>query len=360
MNIKLNDTIEINGNKLTKKYIESLTYDQRKDLIDPIFNFMREYGFPQPDKGDDFLLKEYKRLQNASFDLTKDEIFNNSSLATYISKHFTWDLFYDTKERKGKNGFSMSVKDVFFDDEKLKKIIFNRLGGDWYLESIDKKTGKILAGVNEAFNLTPQQIITGSRSSRAVSSTSIFKPDVAKFIYQKYSNEGDTIFDYSCGWGARLLGAVSCNRKYIGTDPLTTECLQNMVDFFKFENVQLIKSGSENVNLDENSVDFSFSSPPYLDQEVYSQDMTQAYMSGDSYFYDIYWTKTLQNVKKALKPNKYFGLNITDNYPKMLELSKQYFGEIVDIVKLKTVRSHLTKSAGITKYEPVYIFINNK
>ena len=36
------------------------------------------------------------------------------------------------------------------------------------------------------------------------------------------------------------------------------------------QNIQLINSGSEHVRLEENNVDFSFSSPPYYDMEFYS------------------------------------------------------------------------------------------
>lgn len=346
--LKLTDTIEINNNKLTKKYIESLNYKEREALIDPIFNFFRSLGFPQPtDKTK--LNKEYKRLLDKTFDLATDEIFNNSSVATYICHYFCWNEFYSSKEVKSK-----SVIEVFNDDDLLKKIISNRLGMDWLLDD-DKGPG-----VNESFNFTVKQIITGARSSRKAPAISMFKPEVAKFLYEKYSNEGDLVHDYSAGFGGRLLGAVSCNRKYIATDPLTIDCLKDMVNYFDFKNVILINSGSENYKLKENSVDFSFSSPPYYNQEIYALNSSQAYNNGEDYFYNVYWKNTLSNIKRGLKPNKWFGLNITNKYTKMIDMAKEEFGEPIEIIKLKTVRSHLSKSAGNVKFEPVFMFKNKK
>jgi len=359
--IKINDTIVIGEKELTKQYVESLSYEERKDLIEPIFKYMRKYGFPKPDKNID-LNQEFNKLVNIKFNLNEGTLFNNSSLGNYICLYFCWNIFYSCTDKKSKNKLNLSVMDVFYDDEKLKSLIFNRLGGDWFIETVDKKTGNTLPPVNEAFRITPQQMITGARSKRLAPSISMFKPTIAKFIYQKYSQEGDTVFDYSAGFGGRLLGAMSCNRKYIGVDPLTISSLNNMVEYFQFQNVQLIDGESENVNLGESTIDFSFSSPPYYDQEFYSKNLTQAYNKGREYFYDVYWKKTLENIKIMLKPNKYFGLNILNKYTQMIDMAKEQFGEPIEIVSLRTVRSHLTKNknTGTEKYEPVFIFRNIK
>ena len=60
-----------------------------------------------------------------------------------------------------------------------------------------------------------------------------------------------------------------------------------------------------------------------------------------------------------LKPGKWFGLNVV-NVPKMLEMAKIEFGEVIEEVKLKTVRSHLTKDRGVEKFESIYMFRNPK
>lgn len=241
------------------------------------------------------------------------------------------------------------MRDVFDNDVLLKKTIRNRLGLDWLYTYHNGE------GLNEAFNLSFRMLIQGFRSQRLVPQISMFKPDIAKHIVMKYSEPGDVVGDYSCGFGGRLLGAVSCGRKYIGTDPLTTPELEEMVRFYGFENVRLIRSGSEDYCDTADSVDLYYSSPPYYDQEVYSNDTIQAYSRGERYFYDVYWKKTLDNVRYMLKPGKWFGLNVK-NYPRMLTMAQEVFGPEKETIALRTVRSHLSKKAGAMKNEYVYMF----
>jgi hypothetical protein len=349
--LKYDEVLVINGQKIDKHYIQSLNKNERLELVEPIFEKLRESGFVYPDKEGD-LKKEYARLCNYKVNVELDVVNNNSSLATNICRYFCHS-FYNTSERGKQN-----LIEIFNDDKKLKRIIENRLGLDW-LED-DEKNGVIRPGVNEAFNLSFKMFIQGMRSMRMINATSMFKPDVAKFIYEKYSQVGDVVGDYSCGFGGRLLGAMSCGRSYIGTDPLTVPELEKMVEYFEFKNVKLIQSGSEEYRGEENSVDLYWSSPPYYDQEYYSEDSSQAYNKDENYFYDKYWSGTLDNVKWMLKPGKTFGLNITEKYERMISMAKKKFGEPVEILKLKTVRSHLTKTAGVEKFEPFFVFKNVK
>jgi hypothetical protein len=349
------DIIEINGNKLTSKYIESLSKQQRLDLIDPIFTIVRNTGWLYPDNPTP-LKKEYQKLVDTNMDLNTDTLFNNSSLATDICKYFCKSFYSVTEVGKP------NMIEIFNDDVKLKKVIWNRLGLDW-LED-DTKKGVFRPGVNEAFNLSFRMIIQGMRSMRLVNSTSIFKPNIAKYMCQKYSEPGDTVYDYSAGYGGRLLGAVSCGRKYIAIDPTTAKEVNDMINYLGLKDCQVFDNVSENFKLDENSIGFSYSSPPYGSieetKEQFSRSDRDASNKDANYFYDVYWKQTLENVKYMLKPNKYFGLNITDNYTRMIDMAKQHFGDPVEIVKLRTVRSHLTKSKGVEKFEPIFMFKNIK
>lgn len=338
--VRYNEEIEINGEKLTRKYVESLNKEERIELIEPIFHYFRINGFQYPDD-EAKLKKEYKRLCDKEVDVESKEAFNNGSIATYICKYFC-RTFYQTTEVGKKN-----MVELFDDDEVLKKVIANRLGLDWYKQRGEDDI--------EAFQISFRQIIQGYRSSRQVAMVSMFKPDIAKWIYSKYTNPNDLVYDPSAGFGGRMLGAMSCGRRYIGVDPLTIPELNRMKEYFGFE-CDLYNGCSEDFRLEENSVDFTFTSPPYFNQEQYSRDERQAYNKGEDYFYNVYWKNTLENIKYMLKPNKYFALNVK-NYPKMVEMADKSFKQ-VDELKLRTVRSHLNKKAGIEKYEPVHIFKN--
>ena len=348
MNVwKFDHVMELDGQKLTKAYIKSLSKEQREALVEPIFQMIRKDlpEFPYPDdlsKVD----KEWLRVLAYKPDLTTDEVFNNSNLGTAICKYFCHDYF-KSKGEKDKR----SMPQLFEDDEIMRKLIWNRLSIGWF----EEENG------GETFNLSPKMIIQGMRSMRLIAGITMQKITVAKYLAEKYSELGDIVYDYSCGFGGRLLGAVSCGRKYTGADPLTVPDLERMVEYLKLTGVTLIQSGSEDYCGDENSIDFSYSSPPYASKERYSEDLSQAYNKDTDYFFNIYWKKTLENIKYMLKPNKWFGLILT-NQPLMLSLAEEQFGEPIEIIKLRTVRNHLNKAQGneITKFEPCYMFKNVK
>lgn len=328
--------IEINNLVLTKKYIQSLNREERLELVDPIFNYFRETGFPIPDDYNK-INKEYKRLLDYKCNLDDKVLFNNSSVATSICRFFCKSFYAVTEEGKP------TMLEVFNNDGQLKSLIKNRLGLEWYDE------------VNEAFNFSPKMLIQGFRSKRLVIATSLFKPVIAKHIYEKYSQVGDLCYDYSAGFGGRMLGAAASGRKYVGVDPLTSNELKEMRDYLKLENCEVYDDVSEEFCIGEETIDFAFSSPPYYNQEYYSADLKQCYNKGEEYFYGVYWKNTLNNIYKMLKTGKFFALNVK-NTPQMVEMAQEKFGNVIDELYLRTIRNHLNKKAGIEKTESVYLF----
>ena len=153
-------------------------------------------------------------------------------------------------------------------------------------------------------------------------------------ILSKYLPEGGNWYDYSCGWGSRLLGALRNGVNYFGTDPnyMLTEKLIDMVcdyykansiDFFYSKEEQLIQSefgqhieiytsGSEvfHPNL-ESEMDLCFSSPPYFNLEDYRIG-EQSWYKGMSYqqWVDSYLRPTIENCYTYLKPGGHFICNV--------------------------------------------------
>jgi hypothetical protein len=347
--IKYKEVIEINGQKMTKQYIASLNPEQREGLINSIFEYFRNLGWMLPELSVEELNKEYKKLVDYVPDINAMEAYNNVSLGNSLCQYFCRKSFYDVTDRtRGK--LNPTMKENFLNDETLKKICRNRLGLEWYQDE-----------PLSTFNITPKMVMyQGQRSMRLVPATTLFKAGIAKLIYLKYSSENDLVYDFSAGFGGRLLGAMSCNRRYLGVDPLTSQELNVMIDTLGFDKkrCKVVMGESEKFIEKENSIDFAFSSPPYFDQEYYSSDITQAYNKGEDYFYNVYWDKTLNNIKEMLKPSRIFALNIGINYEKMFTMAKDKFGEPIEIFRLRTIRSHLNKNGkdDATKYEPIYIF----
>lgn len=139
-------------------------------------------------------------------------------------------------------------------------------------------------------------------------------------ILNKY-NVNNNWYDFSCGWGARLTGALKHNVNYYGTDPnfLLTERLNQLSKDYKEclnqNNITDIRTQGSEIFIPEweNKMGLAFSSPPYFYLEDYKIG-DQSYKEGKSYqeWKDTYLECTFKNIFKYLIDNGYFILNINN------------------------------------------------
>lgn len=191
------------------------------------------------------------------------------------------------------------------------------------------------------------------RRAFALTSGSVqnFPPSKAKAVYDKYCKDGYVVYDYSSGFGGRLLGALSSihDITYIGTDPNTEtyinllelkniaeNCLNKKNKSYIFNNV------SEEMIMDENSIDFAFSSPPYFDTEIYSDEETQCNVRYKKYdnWLKYYVDPTIKNIKSSLKPNSLLLTNISNNkkhnlYDDWLDICLKNNFELIEEITFK-------------------------
>lgn len=155
------------------------------------------------------------------------------------------------------------------------------------------------------------------------SAPSNFRPMNAKAIYERFCPEGGIIYDACCGFGGRLLGALSSknNYRYVGCDP-NTETIYNLHRLGSYiedvtgrtDSYELHCVGSEDFCGPENSIDFMFTSPPYFDLEVYSDEPTQCYNKFPVLedWLEGYVRATIKNIVKMLKRGSTYAINIAD------------------------------------------------
>lgn len=155
------------------------------------------------------------------------------------------------------------------------------------------------------------------------SAPSNFRPMNAKAIYERFAPVGGVIFDPCCGFGGRLLGCLSSNKnfKYIGCDPNTETMyhLHQLAEYIEMitgrdESYELHCCGSEDMRGPANSVDFAFTSPPYFDLEIYSNEPTQCYNKFPELkqWLEGYVRATIRNIVYMLKPGRVYAINIAD------------------------------------------------
>jgi hypothetical protein len=159
-------------------------------------------------------------------------------------------------------------------------------------------------------------------------SASNFKNTDAQAIYERYCPENGLILDTSMGFGGRLLGAMSSQKNfyYIGTDPNTETCyhlheLRDDLNNFMgvdYDRMEIHCVGSEYIEGIDGQVDFSFTSPPYFNCEVYSTEESQSYNKYSELdgWVENFVRPTIRNIRKSLKKGGLCAINIADFYTK--------------------------------------------
>lgn len=99
---------------------------------------------------------------------------------------------------------------------------------------------------------------------------SVFRPAVAKYVYQTYA-PGGVVWDPCAGYGGRLMGALAAGvERYVATDvePETVEGNQALAQALGLpDRCSIHLERAE--RFDPGPVDLVFTSPPYLDLEIY-------------------------------------------------------------------------------------------
>ena len=155
------------------------------------------------------------------------------------------------------------------------------------------------------------------------SAPSNFRPMNAKAVYERFCPKGGTIYDFCSGFGGRMLGALSSknNYRYVGTDPCTETMyhLHELGEYIEMvtgreDSYELHCCGSEVFRGPANSIDFAFSSPPYFNLEVYSDEPTQCYNKFPKLeeWLEGYVRATIKNIYHMLKPGHFYAVNIAD------------------------------------------------
>jgi len=263
-----------------------------------------------------------------------------------------------TAEPKGRG--SNSLRDRFFDDNKLLRAI--RL-------CFDFRDGNNLAhptAIRRALELVTGENIQNFKALNARAIVEYLCPVLWGSVY-----------DYSAGYGGRLLGISTSKMRYNYTavDPNTeTVDYLNYLNDLIYDSVGnrgvIVKSVSEEYKPD-GLVDLAFSSPPYFNLEKYCDEPTQCmnqFTSLDDWF-DGYVAPTMQNIIGSLEDDGIFATNIAD-----YKIGKDKEFKVVDrwietAEKLgfkhrTTIKMMLNtrpgvgndKTAGREKYEGVYVF----
>ena len=269
-------------------------------------------------------------------------------------------LFPNMMSAEPKGRGSNSLKDRFFNDDKLRRAI--RI----CFEFRDGNNLVYPTAIRRALELVTGENVTNFKAQNA-------KAIVEHLCPVLWGN----IYDYSAGYGGRLLGITSSNMRYnyIGIDTNTEtikylDYLNNCIEEAVGIKGEIIQSVSEEYQ--PNDIDLAFSSPPYFNLEKYSDEKTQCmvrYRTLNEWF-SGYAEPTIKNIYKGLNKDGIFATNIADyktyGQKEPVEVVQTWISnaERIGFKHVKTIKMMLNtrpgvgnnKTEGREKFEGVYVF----
>jgi hypothetical protein len=312
-NITLNEVIK-NVIKLPiqKEKIQRLIISDREILAQKLLQYFRKTGFPKIRYSESELINDFGNLKNANIEINNNIITCNNNAGHKIRNHFIDEQ-------------NSSFKQLFENDTDLLRVIRNRLG-------LDRK-------ISEFFTFDEKSLIQGFNLVFPKAKFSKYNTSIAKWIIETFC-EGDNFFDYSCGWGVRLLAAICCEKNYLGVDTnnsLVIE-LQNLAKWLKNFNNKTVEIFNENAATFKiaNQIDLAYSFPPYSIKEKY-KDMP---INSDFEWQNSYFKPVVLNCYNALRKNGKFVCHIS------IELEERTKKELEKYFKF------VNEYFVITKYSP--------
>ena len=189
-----------------------------------------------------------------------------------------------------------------------------------------------------------------------------------------FYNINGNYYDFSCGWGVRLTGALTHRINYFGTDPnyLLTEKLNQFANDYKSvirtnSTVDIRTQGSQYFIPEwENKIGLAFSSPPYFYLEDYKIG-DQSYTEGTSYdsWKSDYLKPTFENIYKYLIDDGYFLLNI-NNFDKFklaedsIKLAQEVGFHLIGYHTLENIKRCKSSGGFNDNSEKIFVFNKNK
>ena len=340
--------------KFTKEVFEK----DPEGTVDKVFEIYRSINLvPIIYFTEDGLVRAIKEFKSTSYNSVID---NRIGLGNNRGQPLSRFLFPNMMTAEPKGRGSNSLKDRFLDDTKLKRAI--RI-------CFEMREGQKL--VYPTALRRSLELVTGENIQN-------FKPQNARAIVEHLCPVlWGNIYDYSAGYGGRLLGIGSSNMNYNYTavDPNT-----ETVNYLQYFN-SLIKqaTGVEGTTVQSVSedyqpedVDLAFSSPPYFNLEKYSDEPTQCmvnYTTLDEWF-DGYVVPTMTNIHNGLNNDGVFATNIADyktyGQKEPVEVCERWVetAEKIGFKHTGTIKMMLNtrpgvgndKLAGREKFEGVYVF----
>jgi hypothetical protein len=271
-------------------------------------------------KGKKLITKHWVNISSKTCKKIKDNYYKKP-----IKKDVDNELI---RLRQGYNCTSFS-KGYYFKDIMMKVRLYS---AKWSIEEMLEcddliryyysrmKSNEKVCPVNKSIQNNFETIVRIG-GGRVAMNPSNFPIKSADLIIKKY-NVNNNYYDFSCGWGIRLLSSLRNNVNYYGTDPnnLLVKRLKQLSNDYKVVNKTSIKTmircvGSETyIPKWKSKFGLIFSSPPYYcledykigKQSIYKKSVLKSYNE----WIETFIKPTINNCTKYLIDGGYLAINI--------------------------------------------------
>ena len=313
---------------------EQLARKDQEEYVDQAYSILKDVPFPFPAKpSQESALSMFQKVRDAKMGLVGDMIsprrwigvklctpfFPNRYRAQSGSVPSAWESWHEEKALKGAIRFQFRVGDPVVPHRVLRALTANMR--------------------------TP----------------TVFRPSVAKFLYETYCRSGYVVWDPCAGYGGRMVGALAAGVHYVGTE-VSPETVQGCLDMAAFlghsSDVDLHQCPAESFNPPE--VMLVFTSPPYYHREHYAGgDQSWRYETFEDWVRE-FLRPVIQNGAEALLPGGHFILNVADvklrgvRYPLVETTQKEL--QRVGLLEEATLKMPLSNLNRRVSGEPVLVW----
>jgi DNA modification methylase len=177
---------------------------------------------------------------------------------------------------------------------------------------------------------------------------SVFPKEICQKFVKFFTKPGDTVFDPFAGHNSRMQSVFEMGRSYIGYDiseeyqQYNAEIRDKLLGQANFENenwevstkgvptIRLVVEDSRRIS-DIEIGDFCITSPPYWQQEKYTDEAGQLYFCENYGIFLADLKEIMANVYRALKPGAYLCWNVND-FQKDFKFYN-YHGDCITLLK---------------------------
>lgn len=230
-------------------FINKAVCDSNTDIMSKIVDYYHGRGFPVYRIADVYLTKEWEKLQK----FRAEALWKNDTVMRYLPvgnalyKHFMPHMseakYRNVSPKQTFDSFSTFLTVLEYTLKTKKSVL-----PDFVHDNLVHFNGGVVG----------------------------FPCSVAKAVTERYCPVGGTVVDPCAGWGGRLLGVSAAKRKYYGFEPWskTFEGLGAITKYFSLSDA-IVRGIEFDGSIAPEFCDIVFTSPPYVDLEIYGRPFTK-------------------------------------------------------------------------------------